>query len=156
MTNGYYNGTQGFVPRQTSRDRLTPNLETVHDAVVQKVLMGATWKEVATMLNLHHGQASGALSNLHRLGRVFVFSGERRDGCQVYVADVWRNAFQDDECLDSPAITKSGRRNIAVVDLADTVRAFVFDKTHSHSGFSVEQWRETLKEALEKYERETK
>jgi len=31
---------------------------------------GMTWAEVARELNLHHGQASGALSSLHRAGKI--------------------------------------------------------------------------------------
>jgi DNA-binding MarR family transcriptional regulator len=45
---------------------------------------GRTWREVAHELGLHHGQASGALSNLHRSGTI-VRLAHRRDRCSVYV-----------------------------------------------------------------------
>ena len=45
---------------------------------------GATWKELAEATGMHHGSASGFLSNLHRLGEIKRLS-QRRDGCKVYV-----------------------------------------------------------------------
>lgn len=50
----------------------------------QRKWSGATWKEVAGVLRLHHGQASGALSNLHKAGRVARLTHKRRK-CAVYV-----------------------------------------------------------------------
>lgn len=47
-------------------------------------LHGATWKEVATALNCHHGSASGALSNLHKIGKVERLK-DRRGGAAIYV-----------------------------------------------------------------------
>lgn len=152
MTNGVYNGTQGFVNRPTSVERSTPSLDRVYDYVESRGLRGVTWKEISRSLGLHHGQASGALSNLHRLGRVFVLANEKQERCQLYVADKWRNAWDDDSRVDSPAITKAGRRNIAVVDLADTVRGFL----NANQYLSPEEWRLKLSEALENYEKESK
>ena len=45
---------------------------------------GRTWREVAVDLNLHHGQASGALSNLHKTGRLARLV-ETRQRCHIYV-----------------------------------------------------------------------
>lgn len=45
---------------------------------------GATWSEVATELGLHHGAASGALSNLHKTGRILRLA-EKRNRSKVYV-----------------------------------------------------------------------
>jgi hypothetical protein len=45
---------------------------------------GATWFEIAEALRLHHGQASGALSGLHRTKRIARLA-ERRGRCAVYV-----------------------------------------------------------------------
>ena len=152
MTNGVYSGTQGFVNRSTSIERSTPSLDRVYDYVEGRHLNGVTWKDVSRALGIHHGQASGALSNLHRLGRVFVVAGEKRERCQVYVVDKWRNAWDDDQRLDSPVITKAGRRNIAVIDLADTVRGFL----NANQYLSPQEWRLKLSEALENYEKESK
>lgn len=45
---------------------------------------GVTWQDVANELGLHHGQASGALSRLHRDGALLRLS-ERRGRSSVYV-----------------------------------------------------------------------
>lgn len=49
---------------------------------------GATWREVADRLGWHHGQASGALSVLHKAGLVARLT-ERRGRCAVYVLPEW-------------------------------------------------------------------
>lgn len=45
---------------------------------------GATWREVAAERGWHHGQASGALTRLHRRGLILRLE-ETRDHCGVYV-----------------------------------------------------------------------
>lgn len=45
---------------------------------------GSTWQELAEQFGMHHGQASSALSNLHRTGSAVRLS-ERREGSGVYV-----------------------------------------------------------------------
>jgi hypothetical protein len=45
---------------------------------------GATWREVSQHVGVHHGSASGTLSNLHRAGRIARLA-EVRDRCHVYV-----------------------------------------------------------------------
>lgn len=45
---------------------------------------GVTWKEVADARGWHHGQATSALSTLHRRGFI-VRLEETRQGCGVYV-----------------------------------------------------------------------
>ncbi len=45
---------------------------------------GQTWQEIAERLDLHHGQASGVLSSLHRLGTIERLD-EKRNRCSVYV-----------------------------------------------------------------------
>lgn len=47
--------------------------------------VGATWKELADRTNWHHGQVSGALSNLHKAGRIARLT-DTRGRCSVYVA----------------------------------------------------------------------
>lgn len=46
---------------------------------------GVTWKELAQSLDLHHGQASGALSGLHRRGIIARLTNGRRERCRIYV-----------------------------------------------------------------------
>lgn len=45
---------------------------------------GMTWKEIAEHLDIHHGQASGCLSKLHREGTIKCLN-EYRLRCRVYV-----------------------------------------------------------------------
>lgn len=45
---------------------------------------GATVADMREWLGVHHGTASGALSILHRNGRIARLA-ERRDGCKIYV-----------------------------------------------------------------------
>lgn len=47
-------------------------------------LYGVTWKELADARGWHHGQASGALSALHRRGMILRLE-ESRNRCGVYV-----------------------------------------------------------------------
>ena len=117
---GVYQGTQGSVNREASRGRITPRLKTVLLAVRDTDDRGATWKEVAAELGLHHGQASGALSNLHRMGDVFQLR-KTRDGCHPYVHAAFRGNYFDDERYDEPAQTKAGRERQALLNLAEAV-----------------------------------
>lgn len=45
---------------------------------------GITWKELSQITGWHHGQASGVLSNLHKVGKIARLT-IRRDRCFVYV-----------------------------------------------------------------------
>lgn len=88
-----YAGTSGFSGTDTSRDRAIAEdsngttgrrqLETLM-FLAMRANHGATWKELAEQISLHHGSASGVLSVLHLAGKV-----ERlqlvRDRCKVYV-----------------------------------------------------------------------
>lgn len=62
---------------------------TVADRTVQLIAAtgtrGLTVKELCRKAKVHHGQASGVLSRLHRQGRV-VRTTDYRDGCAAYVA----------------------------------------------------------------------
>jgi hypothetical protein len=78
--------------RDASRDASvavsTPAAVTVADRTVQLVAAtgarGMTVKELCRKAKVHHGQASGALSRLHRQGRI-VRTTDYRDGCASYV-----------------------------------------------------------------------
>ncbi len=45
---------------------------------------GLTWKELGTLTEWHHGQASGVLSNLHKVDKIARLT-EKRNRCYVYV-----------------------------------------------------------------------
>jgi hypothetical protein len=71
---------------------------------------GATWQQVGQRLELHHGQVSGALSNLHKAGLVFTLR-EKRDKCHPYVHNKYRDLYEMGERFDEPASTATGRNN---------------------------------------------
>jgi hypothetical protein len=104
---GAYNDTQGFVRRDTSIARTTYSLDLVEEHIYRSMCTGVTWKELADKFNIHHGTASGALSNLHKQQRVFVVRGERRGNCGVYVSAKYRHAYAPEERLDEPVRTKA-------------------------------------------------
>jgi hypothetical protein len=85
--------TSGWSGSDTSRDRArrddTTGATNDRQAAVLRYLRmkridGATWKELADHFEWHHGQASGALSNLHKAGLIARLT-ETRDRCAVYV-----------------------------------------------------------------------
>lgn len=85
--------TGGWSGSDTSKERavteaadgtLQKRQQQVLTLLHQRKYAGATWKEVAGVLRLHHGQASGALSNLHKAGRAARLTKKRRK-CAIYV-----------------------------------------------------------------------
>jgi len=79
------------------------------EAVLEQLKLrkdGMTWFEVAALLKLHHGQASGCLSVLHKNGEVFALRTKRRR-CHPYVHARYRELYSDGERLDTPVRTKT-------------------------------------------------
>jgi len=123
-----YNGTAGYVPMQASRERahrevhdgsLSKRLDGVMTLLDERGIIGATWQEVATHLGLHHGQASGSLSSLHRMGLVFSLR-EKRNNCHPYVHGRLRHMFTTAQRHDSPSTTKAGMRRALLDELHTT------------------------------------
>lgn len=88
-----YAGTSGWSGSDTSRERAQAEDGDGTTHVRQKRLLtylavcgahGATWKDLSFATSWHHGQASGALSVLHKTGHIARLT-ERRDRCAVYV-----------------------------------------------------------------------
>jgi len=88
-----YAGTSGHSGSATSEERARrddSNGTTAHRQLLAinyltwRGITGATWKEFAEYAHLHHGQASGVLSVLHKDDRILRLK-ERRDRCAVYV-----------------------------------------------------------------------
>lgn len=85
--------TSGHSGSETSRDRaVTEDADGTTSARQQMVLKHVAWwrstgvtvKKVRENTGLHHGQASSALSVLHKEGLIARLT-ERRDRCAVYV-----------------------------------------------------------------------
>jgi hypothetical protein len=94
-----YGNTSGWSGSETSMERAmdadADGTTSERQAVVLRHLgfcgpTGATWKELAEGTGWHHGQASGALSVLHKEGRIARLT-ERRSRCQVYVLPSYVN-----------------------------------------------------------------
>lgn len=89
-----YAGTSGYAAgSDTSEDRARTDDATGATTVRQRLVLrtldhqgttGATWAELANVYGWHHGQASGALSTLHKSGLVARLA-ERRQRSHVYV-----------------------------------------------------------------------
>jgi len=149
---GYYNGTAGYVNRPASIERetkkeLSERLAQVMCSVREAGEEGLTWHEVAQENGLHHGQASAALSNLHRLGHVFTLR-EKRGKCHPYIATEYRGSFFDDEVYDEPAKTKASEEKEAVMELVEAIENYL----HIASAFGdLHPQEKLLSEALKKY-----
>lgn len=84
-----YNGSSGWSGGKTSRDRANHEDKTGITGERQRAVMsylagagfhGGTWREIADYLELHHGQASAALSVLHKTGHIMRLSSTRGAG----------------------------------------------------------------------------
>ena len=99
-----YNGSSGHSGTDTSKDR-ADHADSSGDtrkrqAAVLKILgalgtIGATWKEMAIFTEWHHGTVSGALSVLHKEGRISRLL-ETRDRCRVYVLNEYVSGRETD------------------------------------------------------------
>jgi len=112
----YPDGTTGHVDRPASIERAHREADdgTAADRALSilnelaREPFGLTWGEIADRLGLHHGQASGALSNLHRQGRVFMLR-TKRGKAHPYVHDKYRVAYEEALRYDTPAQTRGGK-----------------------------------------------
>ena len=132
-----YEGTSGSVARQTSIDREAYERdagETKARAIRVMVILndygaeGRTWKELQAeyqarhRVQLHHGQISGLLSNLHKDGQVFTSPVVKRANCLAYIDCRFKDSFQPENRFDSPVQTKAGIRRAALEELLAQVR----------------------------------
>lgn len=121
-----YNGTGGYVQRPASIARaehdvasgkLAERQQSILRELFTAALLGATWRELSKKLGEHHGAISGALSNLHKAGKVFMLN-EKREGSHVYVHARHRDAFADSFRIDEPAQTTASRHKTQLVLIA--------------------------------------
>lgn len=88
---------------------------------------GATWKEIADHLGLHHGSASGTLSVLHKAGKV-VRLKQTRDKCKIYVLP----EYQDNQPTES-----FGGKRVSRSQIIKEIEAFAGDYSHLVAGREV-------------------
>lgn len=93
-----YAGTSGWSGSDTSRERAerddvdgttSRRQGRVIFALANEGVLGMTVKELRAEFGWHHGQASGVLSVLHKVGSIDRLV-ERRDRCAVYVLPQFR------------------------------------------------------------------
>lgn len=87
-----YAGSSGWSGSSTSKDRADrEDSSGITGRRQREVLLllrearenGMTWNEVGSRLGLHHGQVSGALTGLHKTGRIVRLS-ESRNRSKIY------------------------------------------------------------------------
>ena len=78
-TSGHQGGSSKAA--EPSRRRI---IDMVLDDLREAGARGLTWRDLSATYGMHHGQASSALSNLHRSGAA-VRLQETRERCGVYV-----------------------------------------------------------------------
>lgn len=88
-----YAGTEGWSGSDASRDRARTDVSSGSAAERQSHIRailsrsgeeGATWHEIAAALGIHHGQATGSLSSMHKDGQICRLK-ERRGRSSIYV-----------------------------------------------------------------------
>ena len=112
-----YAGTAGFVSQPASAQRAQSEARSGEATARARAVLahleahptGLTWKELATLMNLHHGQVSGALSTLHKSGHVFMLQTQR-NRCHPYCHAKHRVNYPPAARIDEPAQTKAGKR----------------------------------------------
>lgn len=126
----------------TTRERRRQLLDLLTEAGTT----GATWKELADITGLHHGQVSGALSKLHENGDVFQLKLTRND-CHPYLIAALRDDFYDYERNDEPVKTKKNARVAALEEVAAAAYALCYSQAKD----SGNKW-DNLRIALAKVE----
>jgi hypothetical protein len=132
--------------REDANGTTTARRRHLLDLLTEAGTTGATWKELADITGLHHGQISGALSKLHENGDVFQLK-VTRNGCHPYLVAALRNDFYDYERNDEPVKT----RNNARLEALEAVAAAAYALCFSQASGSAAKW-DALRVALAKVE----
>jgi len=120
---GAYDGTAGWQDtasqspsrenriREASDGTLTKRLQDVVDLAYRAGTVGITFKDVDNShLGTHHGQSSGALSNLHKQAQLFRLTEYTRNRCSVYIHPHHSSSFSEAEFDRLPSETKAQKR----------------------------------------------
>lgn len=134
MTDNYntYAGTSGYVNQPASITRAITEANNGTSTERARVILtylahspeGMTWKQFSMRLNLHHGQISGALSNLHKSGHVFMLR-QQRNRCHPYVHSIYKDHYTPEQRIDTPVKTKTTQRLQDLEELLDTLTTLV-------------------------------
>lgn len=125
-----YAGTAGFVRgSDTSFDRAqreaSNGAATHRQMLVMELLdkepLGLTWKELSLLMGLHHGQISGALSVLHKMGKVAQLR-TKRGNCHPYLSMRLADQHPLTELILTPSDTKAGQKRKAIDRVVEAAR----------------------------------
>ena len=128
-----YNDTAGYVNRPASKQRAMQELnggvlgkrqQAILDVLDAAGANGMTWKELGDQLGLHHGKISGALSNMHLFGVVFMLR-LTKDRCHPYVHAKFRDEWTAEARYDEPAKTRTSERKELLEQLLSVCRKAV-------------------------------
>lgn len=106
-----FKGTSGWAGSEASKQRQMMLDETGETGKRQQAVMrelrnagtyGAIWRDIALALDIHHGQASAALSVLHREGLIARLD-EKRNKCSVYVLPEFVNGRSTSDAMKTQA-----------------------------------------------------
>ena len=98
--------------REASDGTFLKRRDKVVDLAYGHGSIGITFKDVDAALGTHHGQSSGALSTLHKEGKLYRLTKYRKPNqprCSVYVHPDHAGVFEPDEILTSPSESKMQR-----------------------------------------------
>jgi len=126
-----YAGTSGFAGSTSSEERArrddangttTRRQRQVLDHLARQGVYGATWKDIASWFDWHHGQASGALSVLHKTD-VIARLAERRDRCAIYVLPRFVDGREIDTYKRNTTRTKARADLVEILAMLERGRA---------------------------------
>jgi hypothetical protein len=119
--------------------------------------LGATWKEMqrryenAYGVQLHHGQISGLLTNLHKAGKVFICSKMKRENCFVYLHCKYKDWFAEEDRFDTPVQTKAGIRRACLEEVVAQLRVL----SEKEERLSYSEFSQTVVDILETFDYKT-
>ena len=147
-----YAGTSGWSGSETSAARAdhadTTGLTGARQHETLRFLAsrrarGATWKELAAWLDVHHGTASGALSVLHKTHYIARLT-EKRERCKVYVLLTYIDGRETEPY--TPNTQKP--RDVLATLIADLFLDYLDARTDP--GVQAETWR-TMRSVADEY-----
>lgn len=147
-----YNGSSGWSGSENSRKRaarddgngITAQRQIDTMNLLEKVnQQGLTWNELAFHYGWHHGQASGALSNLHKTGHI-VRLKETRDKSHVYVLPEW-TMFRDTEAFGRKQNTHP--HEVIEIDLTQTAQLRIYETADGGQILIEQYWSGKMKVA---------
>ena len=132
----YYGDTGGFVQRPASVARAMSEIASgklsERQTKIIELLDGAgasglTWNDCGVLLGLHHGQISGALSNLHGCGMVFALK-QIRNRSHPYVHIKYLSEWDAEARYDEPVRTRNSKERNLQAQLLEAVREAISDE----------------------------